>query len=308
MKGTFSESGPWMQFLILAFLVLGGIVLFTSLGLMLSSLFFPLSLNEITAIVQSPSTLRDIEVLKFLQGFTTMGVFLVPGIFGAYLFSAAPATYLGIDSFPRQGVLVLVLLVLLALSGTTLSDALYRLSKSISWPESLVFLEEMLKNTEQMMGEQVEAFLRMEGPGDFVEVLFILALLPAVCEETLFRGALQPVLQKALKNPHLGIWATAFCFALLHQQFYTFLSIWALGAVLGYLRYWSGSLWVPVVVHFVNNATIVVAVYFFDLSYREVNDLSGAWQVEYALPGLVLFAVLLYSIYRLVRRDGEVEV
>ena len=35
-----------------------------------------------------------------------------------------------------------------------------------------------------------------------------------------------------------------------------------LGALLGYLLVWSGSLWLPILVHFVNNATIVLAFYF----------------------------------------------
>ncbi len=305
MRGSFSESGPWMQFMMLIFLVLGGAVFFSVLGLMSATLFFPVEVSDIPDLMRAPYNELSIEVLKYLQGFTTLGVFLVPGLFGAYLFSPTPGAFLGIESFPRRSGLVVVLLILLALSGTTISDAFYRLSKSIDWPQSLAFLKEIIESTEELMGEQIEAFLRMDSFGDFIEVFLIMAILPAVCEETLFRGTLQPVLNKALRNRHLGIWLTAFFFALLHQQFYTFLSILALGAVLGYLKEWSGSLWVPVILHLVNNGTIVIISYFGDMSYSELNDLTGTWQIQYALPGMLLFAVLLFLLYRLTREKEQ---
>lgn len=286
----------------LVFLGLGGILFFTSVGIMLSPLFFNISVADLLEMSEDGNLQMNVEVLKFLQGFTTIGTFMVPGLIGAYLFSETPSDYLEVNSFPPRAGLVTLLVVLMTLAGTTISDALYRLSKAFDWPQSLDFFREIVDRTEVMMGEQMESFLQMENFGDFAEVFFIMAILPAVCEETLFRGALQPVMKKLTGNKHLGIWLTAFLFSLLHQQFYTFLSILALGAVLGYIKEWSRSLWVPILMHLVNNGSIVLAIYFWDLSYSEVNELSGDWQLEYAIPGIAIFVLCFVLLYRMLGR------
>jgi hypothetical protein len=59
-------------------------------------------------------------------------------------------------------------------------------------------------------------------------------------------------------NVHLGVIIPAILFSALHLQFYGFLPRMVLGIVLGYLFVRSGSLMVPVVVHFVNNGLAVI--------------------------------------------------
>lgn len=231
----------------------------------------------------------DTDLLMFLQGFSTIGTFLVPGLLGAYFISEQPSRYLGISGFPPNAAVVMGLVAIVTVSGTTISDALYRFSSSLIWPEWLQFAEGWLRGSESLMMEQMQGFLQMESGLDFIRVFFIMAVLPAVAEETLFRGAIQPVLIKGVGNRHLAIWITAVLFGLLHQQFNAFLSIMALGAVLGYLREWSGSLWVPVIMHLLNNGLIVILVYFFDMPYLEVANLSDDWQWYYAIPGILVF-------------------
>ncbi len=293
MKGIFSQQSAFVQFLLLIFLSLGGLLFFTSIGFIIGSWFFPYTIKEMLELGSFTSDWIDTDLLMFLQGFSTIGTFLVPGLLGAYFISDRPGTFLGISSFPSQGFVVMLLVLLLTLAGTTISDALYRFSSTIPFPDWLKFAESWLRGSENLMMEQMQNFLRMESGFDFVRVLFIMAILPAVAEETLFRGAIQPLLKKATGNRHLAIWITAALFGLLHQQFNAFLSIMALGAVLGYLREWSGSLWVAIIMHLFNNGLIVCLVYFFDMPYLEVANLSDSWQWYYALPGLAIFVTCL---------------
>ena len=298
MKGLFSQRSPFMQFLLLVFLTLGGLLFFTSVGIMLGSLIFPYSVSEILSQGSLSGGWADTDVLMFLQGFSTLGTFLMPGLIGAWLISPHPSAYLGINSFPKRGLLVSLLVLVITVSGTTISDALYRFSSNLALPEWLQFAEGWLRGSDAMMAEQMQTFLAMDNLIDFSRVFFLLAFLPAVAEETLFRGALQPILKRGFGNRHLAIWVTAVLFALLHQQFNAFLSIMALGAVLGYLREWSGSLWVPVLMHLINNGLIVILVYFFDMPYLEVANLSDEWQWYLAIPGLLVFVVGLVVLRR----------
>ena len=90
-------------------------------------------------------------------------------------------------------------------------------------------------------------------------VLVSVALLPALCEEWLFRGTLQPLLIRASGNIHVGIWISAGLFSAIHMQFFGFIPRMLLGAAFGYLVVHSGSIWPAVTGHLVNNAGVVIA-------------------------------------------------
>ena len=80
----------------------------------------------------------------------------------------------------------------------------------------------------------------------------------------LFRGALQRSLGRWSGNLHVAIWITAILFSAMHMQFYGFLPRLALGALFGYLLIWTGTLWVPILAHFINNAAAVVITFSFE--------------------------------------------
>lgn len=297
IKGAFSDQSSWMQFLMLILLVFLGMIVFTMVGLIFIPLIYPVSFSEVFNTLQSGQPLSP-ELLIFLQGLSSIGTFLVPAILAAYLFSYNGADYLRLTTFPKRSVAVVLLLIVLTLAGNSLSDMLYRLSKAIPWPEAFKVLKNVIDASELSMHEQIGLFLEMHSSFEFVQVFFIMAILPAVCEEALFRGALQPVMKRLSGGLHAGVLLTSFLFALIHLQFYTFLPILALGLVLGYIKEWSNSLWVPMIVHLINNGSIVVAVYFFDVDYQSMNEVSAGWNLEYTIPGLLVFVLALYLLKR----------
>lgn len=299
MKGSLIGSSPWYQLFIVFLLAVAGTIVFLILGIALVPVFFPYSFHDIMEMLQSPGSRESVEIMKFLQGFNTLGTFLVPGLLGAYLLSKFPSEFLGVNGFPRRGLLITVLIVVLTLSGVSISDGLYRFSTQIEFPEFLEDVKDYLEQSEILMNEQISAFLQMDSFLDFMEVFVIMALLPAVCEETLFRGVVQPLFIRGARNVHVGILITSIIFGILHQQFYSFLSIVALSVVLGYLREWSKSLWVPVIMHLINNGTIIVAVYFFNMSLEDVNNGATGWDPLYFTGGIIVFALCLYTVYRL---------
>ncbi|MGB0176373.1 MAG: type II CAAX prenyl endopeptidase Rce1 family protein [Owenweeksia sp.] len=302
MKGTLIGESPWYQLFMIFVLAVAGTFVFLAIGIALVPVFFPIEIGDMMTLLQNPGNSGATEILKFLQGFNTIGTFLVPGLLGAYLLSRYPSDYLQINDFPRKGAVIVILIIVLTLSGTIISDALYQFSSGLNFPDFLRWLESYVRESEEMISEQVKAFLVMESFLDFLKIFMVMAVFPAVCEETLFRGVIQPLFIKGFRNVHIGIIVTSVVFGFLHQQFNSFLSIMALSIVLGYLKEWSKSLWVPVIMHLVNNGAIVVAVYFFDMPLDEIDASASQWQEIYFWPGIVVFALCLTGLWYLLRR------
>ena len=297
MKGAYSNSSAWVQFLILLMLGLAGAMVFSALGAVVAPLFYDVKLMDIFTDPLGVSK-GSIGVLKLLQLFSSAGTFVVPALTAAFLFSAKPGSYLAFKGFTKP-LVVIGLVVLVALCGNSVSDLLYRFSTAVPWPESLEFLREALDNAEKAMGEQIQRFLEMDSFWDFLGVFFIMAVLPAVGEELLFRGVLQKIILKGFGNVHIAVWVTALLFGLLHQQVYAFLSIMILGVVLGYLKEWSGSIIVPMILHLINNGGIIVAVYFFDVPYNNQEVLETGLDWNMTLPMLVGFGLGLFALRRI---------
>ena len=140
----------------------------------------------------------------------------------------------------------------------------------------------------------------MDSPafGTMIMNLFIIAILPAVAEEILFRGVLQKILYNLFKSGHAAIWVTAFVFSTIHFQFFGFVPRFILGLVFGYLFFWSGTLWLPVISHFVNNAVPVVMAYIQGMEkFAEPVDMP-LWKQIIALPLPIVISLVILFYFR----------
>ncbi len=151
-------------------------------------------------------------------------------------------------------------------------------------------LPEGLTKMEDISSDQLATFLKADHVGDILINLLVLAVFPAICEEMLFRGAIQRVMIFLTKNAWIGIIVSAAIFSALHFQFAGFLPRMFLGVLLGIFYWYSGSLWVPVFAHFVNNALQVIAA-----SYApEFADTNPSVPV---LAAVVSGVITLYIVY-----------
>jgi membrane protease YdiL (CAAX protease family) len=122
----------------------------------------------------------------------------------------------------------------------------------------------------------------------------VVAVLAGVSEELLFRGVLQNIILKTTKNPHLAIWFTAFTFSFIHFQFYGFVPRMLLGALFGYLYFWTKSLWIPMFAHIVNNGFTLIMAYMNDMKMVKVDiEDTKSVPLSMALGSLVMTILLL---------------
>jgi membrane protease YdiL (CAAX protease family) len=174
----------------------------------------------------------------------------------------------------------------------------------MQFPEWLSGVEKWMQNAEENAAELTEAFLKVETTGGLIFNLFMIAFLPAIGEELLFRGVIQRIFTRMTKNYHWGIWIAAFLFSALHIQFYGFVPRLLLGVLFGYLLIWSGSMWLPIVAHFVNNGFAVIAMYLVDKNIvnPKVENI-GSSSDEFVAIGLSLVVVVLLMV--LIKKENR---
>jgi membrane protease YdiL (CAAX protease family) len=101
---------------------------------------------------------------------------------------------------------------------------------------------------------------------------------------------------RAFKNPHLAIWTTSIIFSAIHLQFFGFVPRILIGAFLGYLYYWSGNLWIPVIAHFINNGLQVIGLYLFQrgvITYN-IESTESAPLAVVAVATILMLLILYY--------------
>jgi membrane protease YdiL (CAAX protease family) len=135
------------------------------------------------------------------------------------------------------------------------------INAEFKFPEFLSGLENWARRMEDQLMEQTKFLTTFESRGYFILAVLIIAIIPAFGEELLFRGVVQNLFRHLVRNVHVAIWLSSFLFALMHFQFYGLLPRMLLGALFGYLYYWSSNLWIPIAAHLINNFLLLALLY-----------------------------------------------
>jgi membrane protease YdiL (CAAX protease family) len=197
---------------------------------------------------------------------------------------------------------------LLMVSLLPLIGFLINWNKNMHLPEAWQALESSMKLLEEKAAQMTKLFVYYETTGEMLLVLFVVALLPAVAEELVFRGILQKDLLRSTANLHLSVWVSAAVFSFVHFQFFGFFPRMFLGLILGYLYVGSGNLLVPIILHFVNNAIVVIALNSYAKGSLTVDpEAANALSVESICVSAVISSVLLYICWKLYKQRTEVE-
>jgi membrane protease YdiL (CAAX protease family) len=263
------DSTPFTQVLFtLITIILGGI--FISLtGFLFCRIFFGIGFEELTAMLSDFEEPRNLMFMKMFQILQTFGMFIVPPLVIVWSLDDKPMTYLKLDTKPGGFLLFMVCMIIL--TGGPVIEWFSVVNQHLVLPGWMSSIETWMRNSEDQANNLTVAFLSASGIGGLVSNLFMVAVLPAIGEELLFRGLLQRLIKRMTGSSHWGIWITAALFSALHLQFFGFLPRLLLGALFGYLLEWTGTLWLPMIAHFINNATGVL-VYFFTGEGLERNQ------------------------------------
>jgi len=280
-------------------LLIGGIVsLIPLLGKMDLNSFKGLSGKEAMNSIFVP---ENASVLRWVQFLTTLFLFFLPPIFYAWLCHKKVFTHLGFKN--KVTVLQFFVVILIMAASLPLVGALADLTKMLPFSK-LTF--EKFQRAEEEYNKQVSIIGRMNGLSDYILSMIMLAILPAMFEETIFRGGLQNLLSRWWKMPIFSIVVTAIIFSLVHGSYFGFLSRAVLGFALGWMYYRTGNIWLNIIAHTANNAIAVTAIYIMrlkdphaDVAKADVN-LSVWW-------GLISLAVI-YGLFILFEKVSQYQI
>jgi membrane protease YdiL (CAAX protease family) len=281
---------------------LGILMLLVGGGLVIGSLiavgaWMGLTGGSMTAMPKDMLNPANAGPIKIVQAISTLFAFFIPAAGFAFICFRNGWDALGFQkSFVWK--LAGISLLIIVCSGP-LIDSLTTINKQIPISASAkAFFDKMEKAYE----EQVKAIADVKSVSQFLLSIFMIAILPAVFEEVLFRGALQGLLQRWWKNGWLAIIVTSIIFSAIHGSWYGFIPRIALGMLLGTIFFVTQNLWYSILVHLANNAAVVSYMFYLQRSGQPVSVASEPSFPVWA--GLVALAVLVV-LFRWLRKSTE---
>lgn len=302
-RQVFIAMSPFVKILFVILIIFLFLFISSAFSMVLAMPLFGVGLSDIMNAVSYPDE-DNLYLVKYFQVIQTIFAFIVPAIFAAWIFSLDTFGYLKARN--RPSVISVSLVMLLMFAAIPFLNVVTAFNAGLNLPDSMNKIEEFILNLEESGMKLTELFITMESPGEMAFNLFMIAVLPAIGEEFLFRGVLQNLFIEWTKNKHIGVFLAAFVFSFFHLQFFGFLPRLLLGIYLGYLLVISGSIWLPVAGHFINNALIVVYFYFTAEPAGETwLERAGAESGSYylAVISLLLTTAIFFIINRYQKRE-----
>lgn len=275
LRGIFKTSGTFSK-LILLFLLL---LLFSILGMALIKIAF--------------GNAADIQSMKTNQLILSVFTLLIPPILAGYLWYEKPVSAYSLNKLPSLRITILSLILIFTISPFI--NLLAYINEQMTFPPFLAEVEKFFIEMETGATELTQEMLKVDTLSGLLFNLVVMAVMPALGEELFCRGALQNIFSEK-RNKYVAVWIVAIIFSLIHFQMYGFLPRVILGALLGYLLVWSGSLWLPILIHFTNNATIILVTYFGreSITMEVMENLGKAETWGYGIVSAVVSGVIVW--------------
>lgn len=248
---------------------------------------------------------NNIFMIKIGQGISSALIFIVPPVVYYAFTRTEPLRQLGFRR-PAKGWMLLAGLAVMIVS-LPLTNLLGEWNANLKFGEAFKALETWLKFIEETAAELTQRLLEVDNVWGMLGNLLVIALIPAIGEELTFRSLLQQALTRRCKNVHVAVFLSAFIFSFIHFQFYGFLPRLFLGLLLGYLFYYSGSVWTSILMHFFNNGLIVVLTYLNTIGVTQIDPdhLGNTTNIVLLAVSLLLTVGLIWLVAKKQDKNGR---
>lgn len=303
MRGIWQDQPPGVKLLIFFGLIAVSVCVFTLLSFIVAIPLFGVNLFTDPAVIDNLGDPKTIPILKFVQVVSQLSTMVFPAIVAAILFSLKPGEFLHTSKKP-SGVSLFLVILSIACSGP-LINFLIEVNGHMVLPEFLSGMEEWMKDYELKAQKLTEVFLADTSPQQFLVNFLMIAVLPAVGEEFLFRGVFQKLFAEITKRKILAVFITGAFFSAIHLQFYGFLPRFLLGVYFGLLLVWSKSIWLPVAAHFTNNFLSLVFTALHKTNSLGFNPDTIGTKKEDAAWVIVSIVVVIVCAWIVYKREKE---
>lgn len=185
--------------------------------------------------------------------------FILPAVVTMAIIYRRPFHVMGLDRAPSW--LAIAIVIVFYVISLPAMNWLVEMNKAMSLPSWMAGIEQAMRTAEDNAAEVTQEMLNINSVGQLILCVLVVGVMAGLSEEMLFRGAMLRTMQDSRLGKHAVVWITAILFSAFHLQFYGFVPRMLLGVWLGYLFVWTGSLWVPIIAHTLNNSTVVLMSY-----------------------------------------------
>jgi membrane protease YdiL (CAAX protease family) len=281
--------------------LIGGFILYQFLGGLLTLLIFGFDLEA-----------APVNGLRFM---TIIGqilfIFLPALFFSKWIYGdVSKIISLKLPHWKELALFVLGIIILTPMLQSYLYIQNYFIER---WAESSQFVNSikfLLDSLNELIEKTFGDLIRADSVPEMLLVIIAISVVPAICEEVMFRGYIQRSFGFKFK-PHIAAIITAIFFALYHFNPYGLIPLAIIGFYLGFAAYTSQSLVLPIIIHFLNNF-FAVMLYFIigdeDLLKSNVTDTASLdTNVIYFLLLLFLFTALIFFILNYYKKNKIVQ-
>ncbi|GAB4452227.1 MAG: hypothetical protein Fur0028_07740 [Bacteroidales bacterium] len=303
LKGILYNSSISVKFLLSLFVIFISFLFLYVVGIVIVQLGFGVDIIHHPELLQDLTKPGTIKVLKFFQLVQSFGLFVLPPFIIGFLMYYSVKDFLRLHRIPSMYYLILA--VVAVLSFIPFTNLLSYINSYMSFPSFMKGVEEWMRTSEENAGQLTMYFLKADSWIDFLYNIILIAAIPAIGEELLFRGLLQRLFTEWTQKVHLSIWISAILFSAIHFQFYGFIPRLFLGVVFGYLLEYTGTIWIPIISHFINNLVGVMIGYFLP-NENVVNSISSQINIVSVIYGVLGGIIGFFCVWLIARKANRV--
>jgi uncharacterized protein len=295
---TARQHHPLVNLLFILLTVgLGFIIVGPLIGFVIAFPLYPGSIQEMVEALQNPTSDPELKMpLYIMQGAASaVGLILAPMLY----MSSRQTSITRLFKNNKLEALPVIVTAVVVIVFMAVNSVFIEWNTNFTFPEFAKGFERWAREREDAAAELTEFLTQISSTGELIVAIIVIAVLPGIGEEIVFRGLIQNELYRGSKNIHVSIWFAAILFSAIHFQFFGFVPRLLLGALFGYLYYWSGNLTLAMLAHFVNNGVSVVAMYFYQKGAIEY-DLESPQSAPsgIVITSALITAGLLYYFYK----------
>lgn len=261
----------------------------TYIALTVPAMLTGVSLEDIANITKNSSP-KVLNAARLQQLLFSLPYFAGVALLYAYASYPKPMKYLGFNKVQKASQVLIV--AVLAIAAIPLIEQVLVWLKFIDLGESVKQMQDRTERTQ-------EAMLTFKSPLMFIYTIFLFGVVPAVGEELFFRGLLMRFIHKRTGRIHFAVFLSATIFALFHGEPYSTFPILFMGMLLGYIYYFTGSIWLNILAHFLVNSVQVTLMYMSNngMLSTNMNEMESLpWFV--VVVALVVFCAFLYLLLK----------
>lgn len=298
MRNNLLVYNSYSALLFLVFLMVFSFLLITTIGTVILIPFYGFDifnlLNNSNLYVK-----ENIAIIKYMQVLSHIGLFILPALLFPYFFKF---NFFNFYKLNTKSPLILILFGgLIILLTLPIVHFLNDFNHQLKLPETMHNIEQWMINSETQAKNLINLFLSDLSYKTLIINIMMIAVIPAIGEELIFRGVLLKVFNDIFSNVHVAVIVTSVIFSAIHLQFFGFLPRFFLGIVLAYLFVFTGNIWTAILAHFINNAATLIISF---LSARKVINVTpenfGNFTDNHVFLTISIVAFILIAIFYII--------